>query len=68
MPPAAFSPYFYRAAAIASVLSALTTLLLIVLPSLYGAGQGLEGRMLRVRDPVYTVHAWVAFINPLLAM
>jgi len=68
MSPAIFSRSFYRAAAIASVLSAVTTLLLIFLPGFYAAGEGFEGRMLRVRDPAYTARAWVALIHPLLAM
>jgi hypothetical protein len=63
----AFSPYFYRAAAVASVLSAVTTLLLIFLPSFYGPAEGFEGRMWRVKDPAYQVRAWVAFIHPFLA-
>jgi hypothetical protein len=63
-----FSPQFYRGAAVASVISAATTLLLIFLPSFYGAGEGLEARMLRVRDPAYQIRAWVAFIHPFLAM
>jgi hypothetical protein len=62
-----FSPYFYRGAAVCSVLSAVTTLLLIFLPSFYGAGEGFEGRMMRVKDPAYEVRAWVAFIHPFLA-
>jgi hypothetical protein len=65
--PPAFSPSFYRGAAVASVLSAVTTLLLIFLPSFYAAGEGFEGRMLRVKDPVYSVRAWVGFIHPFLA-
>ena len=62
-----FSPYFYRWAAVASVLSAVTTLLLIFLPSFYGAGEGFEGRMMRVKDPAYEMRAWVAFVHPFLA-
>jgi hypothetical protein len=65
--PAVFSPNFYRAAAIASVVSAVTTLLLIFLPSFYAAGEGFEGRMLRVNDPAYALRVWVAFIHPFLA-
>jgi hypothetical protein len=49
------------------VLSAVTTLLLIFLPSFYGAGEGFEGRMMRVKDPAYEMRAWVAFVHPFLA-
>jgi len=65
--PTAFSPQFYRGAAIASVISAVTTLGLIFLPSFYEAGEGLEGRMLLVKDPAYVLRSWVAFIHPFLA-
>jgi hypothetical protein len=63
-----FSPQFYRGAAVASVVSAVTTLLLIFLPSFYGAGEGFEARMMRVRDPAYQIRAWVAFVHPFLAL
>lgn len=63
MPPA-----FYRVAGIASILSALTTLGLIFLPSFYAAvPDGLPGRMLRVTDPAYLVRAWVYLLHPMLA-
>jgi hypothetical protein len=68
MSRATFSPHFYRGAAIASLASAVTTLLLIFLPSFYGAGEGFEARMLRVKEPAYQLRAWVAFIHPFLAM
>lgn len=65
--PATFSPHFYRGAAVASVVSAVTTLGLIFLPSFYGASEGFEGRMLLVKDSAYALRSWVAFIHPFLA-
>ena len=43
-----FKPSFYRGAAVCSVLSAITTLLLIFLPRFFEPAQGFEGRMDRV--------------------
>lgn len=62
------SPSFYRVAAIASIVSAVTTLGLIFLPEYFAAQpEGLAGRMKRVADPVYQLRAWTYFIHPFLA-
>ena len=64
---AAFSTTFYRAAGIASILSAITTLGLIFLPDFYALQpDGLPGRMLRVTDPIYQVRAWNYLVHPFL--
>lgn len=63
-----FPPSFYRVAAIASILSAVTTLGLIFLPELFAPQpEGLAGRMQRVTDPAYQLRAWVYLVHPFLA-
>ncbi|HEY0627638.1 MAG TPA: hypothetical protein VGD10_13045 [Allosphingosinicella sp.] len=61
-----FPTGFYRAAAVASFLTALTTVALIFLPDFYGPADGLEGRMGRVQDPAYQLRAWIYLFHPLL--
>lgn len=64
----AFSPTFYRVAGIASILSVVTTLMLIFLPSYFAPiPEGIPGRMIRVSDPVYQLRLWGAFVHPFLA-
>lgn len=63
-----FSPNFYRAAAVCSVVTAVTTLLLIFLPSFFAPVEGFEGRMARVHDPAYQLRSWVYFIHPFLVL
>jgi hypothetical protein len=63
-----FPPNFYRAAGIASILSAVTTLGLIFLPEFFADHpEGLAGRMQRVTDPAYQLRAWTYLIHPFLA-
>jgi len=58
---------FYRVAAICSLLSAATTLMLILLPYLYyPVAEGLPGRMERVTDPLYQLRAWTYALHPFL--
>jgi hypothetical protein len=65
---AELSPSFYRVAGIASILSAVTTLMLIFLPEFFVAvPDGIPGRMLRVTDPAYQWRAWAYQIHPFLA-
>ena len=62
-----FSPRFYRVAAIASLLSAATTLMLIFLPDFYSpTAEGFAGRMQRVADPIYQLRAWTYLAHPFL--
>ena len=63
-----FPPSFYRTAAIASFLSAITTLILIFGPQFYApVSDDIGGRMQRVADPAYQLRAWTYFIHPFLA-
>jgi len=59
-------PAFYRTAAIFSVISAITTLMLIFLPQLYAPVAGFEGRMAAVHDPWYAVRSWAYLVHPFL--
>ena len=59
---------FMRWAAFASVLSAVTTLLLALLPELFSATSGFEGRMARVLDPAYRLRSWAYLVHPFLVM
>lgn len=61
-----FSPAFYRVAALASLLSAITTLGLIYLPEFWAPGTGFEARMARVADPAYQLRAHVYLLHPFL--
>jgi hypothetical protein len=63
-----FTPSFYRTAAICSVLSAITTLLLIFLPDFYAPTEGFAGRMQRVTDPAYVLRSWVYLVHPFLVL
>jgi hypothetical protein len=63
-----FPPAFYRTAAVCSLLSAVTTLLLIFLPELYAPAEGFEGRMQRVTDPAYVLRSWVYLLHPFLVL
>ena len=59
-----FNPSFYKAAAVCSVISALTTLGLIFLPDVFAPIE----RMERVRAPVYVLYAWVYLVHPFLVL
>jgi hypothetical protein len=61
-----FTPRFYRAAAVCSILSAVTTLLLIFLPDFYQPVEGFEGRMSRVHDPAYVLRSWAYLVHPFI--
>jgi hypothetical protein len=62
MPP----PAFVRVAAAASVLSAVTTLLLIFLPEWFAPAPDFAARMARVYDPPYQLRSWVYLLHPFL--
>lgn len=59
-----FTPAFYRAAAICSFVSAVTTLMLIFLPDLYGPAPTLEARFARTENPWYLLRAWAYLVHP----
>ncbi len=61
---AGFPPVFFRLAGIASLLSALTTLGLILLPLWAAPGGGFEARMARVHDPALSLRAWLQLAHP----
>lgn len=63
-----FDRSFYRAAAICSIASAVTTLLLIFLPDFYVPVEGFEGRMSRVNDPAYALRSWVYLVHPFIVL
>jgi len=61
-----FSIKFYRGCAIASVLSAFTTLGLIFLPRLYQPVPDLDARMALGTNPAYVLRSWIYLIHPFL--
>ena len=63
-----FPPNFYRTAGVASILSAVTTLILIFGPQFFAPiSDDIAGRMQRVSDPAYQLRAWAYLIHPFLA-
>jgi hypothetical protein len=60
------TPSFYRAVAVCSILSAVTTLMLIFLPEFYQPIEGFEGRMRRVHDPAYIWRSWAYLVHPFI--
>jgi hypothetical protein len=63
-----FTPSFYRAAAICSFVTAVTTLGLIFLPEAWAPAGDFAGRMARVNDPVYRLYSWVYFVHRFFAV
>jgi hypothetical protein len=59
-------PRFFRVAALASLLSALTTLLLIFLPNLFEPAPDFEARMARIQEGAYVLRSWVYLLHPFL--
>ena len=59
-------PRFYRVAAVCSLLSAVTTLLLIFLPEFFPPAPDFAARMARVYSGAYQVRAWVYLLHPFL--
>lgn len=57
---------FYRFAGTASLLSALSTLILIFAPYLYPPSEGIAGRMAMVENGWYQLRAWTYLLHPLL--
>src|SRR5262245_10669275 len=66
LPGLRFSPRFYRGAAIASLLSALTTLGLIFLPRLYPPTADFDARMALGSHPAYLLRSWIYLFHPFL--
>ncbi len=63
-----FSRRFYRAAAICSAISAVTTLALIFLPRVYGPVQGFDARIAAVHHPAYILRSWSYLVHPFLVL
>jgi hypothetical protein len=61
-----FSSRFYRGAAIASVISAITTLGLIFLPRLYAPIPDFDARMALGSNPAYILRSWIYLVHPFL--
>jgi hypothetical protein len=59
-------PRFFRVAAVCSLLSVFTTLLLIFLPELFPPAPDFDARMARVHSAAYQVRAWVYLLHPFL--
>ena len=59
---------FLRVAALCSMLSALTTLMLIFLPEFFSSAQGFEARMARVHETAYQARAWAYLVHPFLVL
>jgi hypothetical protein len=63
-----FTPAFYRTAAVCSFASAVTTLMLIFLPRLYGPVEGFDARMALLDNPAYRIRSWAYLIHPFLVV
>jgi hypothetical protein len=59
-------PRFYRFAAVCSLLSAVTTLLLIFLPELFAPAPDFAARMGRIHEGAYLLRSWVYLLHPFL--
>jgi hypothetical protein len=59
-------PRFFRVAAVCSLLSVFTTLLLIFLPEFFPPAPDFDARMARVHSAAYQVRAWVYLLHPFL--
>jgi hypothetical protein len=63
-----FTRNFYRATAVCSCISAVTTLLLIFPPKFYGPVTSLELRIELVDHPLYQLRAWAYLLHPFMVM
>lgn len=63
-----FSHRFYKAAALCSAISVVTTLMLIFLPRVYGPVSGFEERMAVVGHPAYVLRSWAYLVHPLFVL
>ena len=59
-----FSASFYRATAICSFISAVTTLFLIFLPKIYGPADSIDARVALIHHPLYQLRAWSYLFHP----
>jgi hypothetical protein len=63
-----FSRRFYRGAAVCSAISAVTTLLLIFMPRIYGPVRGFDARIAAVHHPAYILRSWAYLVHPFLVL
>jgi len=63
-----FSPRFYRACAICSFISAVTTLGLIFLPKFYGPATDIDARVALIHHPLWQLRAWIYLFHPFLTL
>jgi hypothetical protein len=63
-----FSRRFYRSAAVCSAISAVTTLMLIFLPRVYGPLRDFDARIAAVHHPAYLARAWAYLVHPFLCL
>jgi hypothetical protein len=59
---------FLRVAAVCSMLSVVTTLMLIFLPEFFSSAQGFEARMARVHETAYRLRAWTYLLHPFIVL
>jgi hypothetical protein len=57
-------PRFYRVAAVCSLVSSVTTLLLIFLPELFAPAPDFAARMGRIHETPYQVRSWAYLLHP----
>ena len=63
-----FSTHFYKATAICSFISALTTVGLIFLPKLYGPAASLDARVALIHHPLWQLRAWIYLFHPFVTV
>ena len=59
---------FLRVAAVCSVVSVVTTLMLIFLPEFFASAQGFEARIARVHESAYRLRAWAYLLHPFITL
>jgi hypothetical protein len=63
-----FSQRFYRATAICSFISVVTTLCLIFLPKVYGSPASFAERMALVENPFWQLRGWAYLVHPFITL
>ena len=63
-----FSASFYRATAVCSFISAVTTLLLIFLPKFYGPADSIDARVALIHHPLWQLRAWNYLFHPFFTL
>lgn len=63
-----FSARFYKATAVCSFISAVTTLCLIFLPKIYGPAGSIDARVALIHHPLWQLRAWAYFFHPFFTL